>query len=169
MIKLLHKISDISSKASEVISVILLLLMIIITCYQVFLRYALNSPTSWSAELSLIFLAWFGYLGIALGIKDRSHLSIDFLYNKMNQKYKNILDTFFYICIVIFSCMMIINGHLLATVTIPQKLPATGISKALVYLTLVVAGILMIIYSIQNIINIFTESNKLKIKNSRKE
>ena len=164
---IIKKISDISAKIAEYVSVILLLLMITITCSQVFLRYVLNSPTSWSEEVSLIFLIWFGYLGIALGIKERKHLSIDFLYDKFSQKFKNVVDAFFYICIILFSLMMIVHGKLLVSVTIPQKLPATGMSKALLYSTLIVAGILMIIYSIRNIIEIYfpeintkTEENK---------
>ena len=153
--KLLIKTSEISSRIIEVISVVLLVLMIVITCYQVFLRYVFNSPTSWSGELAIIFLIWFGYLGIALGVKEKGHISIDFIYNKLNLTYRKCLDLFFYVCMIIFSIMMIVNGKLLFSVTTMQKLPATGLSKALLYLTLIVTGILMILYSVQNILEIF--------------
>ena len=153
--KLLTKTSELSSRVIEIISVILLVLMIVTTCYQVFLRYVFNSPTSWSGEIAIIFLIWFGYLGIALGIKEKGHISIDFIYDKLNPTYKKCLDLFFYICMIIFSVMMITNGKLLFSVTTMQKLPATGLSKALLYLTLIVTGILMILYSVQNILEIF--------------
>ena len=153
--KFLFKISEATAKIIEIISVVLLILMVITTCYQVVLRYVFNNPTSWSGELAIIFLIWFGYLGIALAVKEREHISIDLLYDKLNPVYRKSLDTVFYICLVIFSVLMIYNGKLLCGVTITQKLPATGLSKAILYFTLVVAGILIILYSVQNILKIF--------------
>ena len=153
--KLLIKTSEISSRIIEIVSVILLVLMIVTTCYQVVLRYVFNNPTSWSGEIAIIFLIWFGYLGIALGVKERGHISIDIIYSKLNSTYKKCLDLFFYVCMIIFSIMMITNGKLLFSVTTMQKLPATGLSKALLYLTLIVTGILIILYSVQNILEIF--------------
>ena len=153
--KLLTKTSEISSKIIEIVSVILLVLMIVTTCYQVFLRYLFNSPTSWSGEIAIIFLIWFGYLGMAIGVKEKGHISIDFLYDKLNPTYRKCLDLFYYVCMIIFSVMMIVNGKLLFSVTTMQKLPATGFSKALLYLTLIVTGILIILYSLQNMLEIF--------------
>jgi TRAP-type transport system small permease protein len=162
--KLLIKTSELSARIIEVISVVLLVLMIATTCYQVFLRYLFNSPTSWSAEVAVIFLIWFGYLGIALGIKEKGHISIDFIYNKLSPVHKKCLDLFFYICMIIFSVMMIGNGKLLFSVTTMQKMPATGLSKALLYLTLIVTGVLMILYSVQNILEVFFPLRDMKKK-----
>ncbi len=163
--RLLYKTSNITAKVIEVISIVLLVLMVITTCYQVILRYLFNNPTSWSGELAIIFLIWFGYLGIALAVKERGHISIDLLYDKLKPIYRNILDIFFYICLIIFSVLMIYNGKLLCSVTITQKLPATGLSKAILYFTLIIAGILIILYSIQNILRIFqsTETNSKRV------
>ena len=158
--KLLELIVEISSKMVEIISVVLLLLMIVITCLQVFLRYVLNNPTSWSGEVAIILLIWLGYLGIALGIKDKEHISIDYLYAKLNEKYRKALDCFFYVAVILFSILMIVNGRLLVGVTTMQKLPATGLSKAILYSALIVSGVLMILYSFRNICTIYLSKQK---------
>src|SRR5262245_8261648 len=57
---------------------LLLLAIVLITIWQVFSRYVLNSPLSWSDEVAQLLLVWAAFLGAAVGIKRNSHLKIDF-------------------------------------------------------------------------------------------
>lgn len=129
---------------------VLLVLMILIISYQVFLRFVLNNPTSWSEELSIILLIWFGNLGISLGIRERKHISIDYLYNKFNPGTQKFLDVSYYVLLIIFSILMISEGLTILKVAQFQRMPATGITRSVFYMSLVVCGFLNIIYSIEN-------------------
>lgn len=50
---------------------------------QVFLRYALNSPTSWSEEFATLCFVWCVMLVIPLGIRHQEHIAMEFLVNRV--------------------------------------------------------------------------------------
>jgi len=67
------------NRLAALICHLLLVAITAVTVAQVFLRFALNSPTSWSEEIALLFLIWFGLLAVAVGIRRHEHVAITFL------------------------------------------------------------------------------------------
>lgn len=50
---------------------------------QVFFRYVLNSPLTWSEELSRLAFTWMLFLGLCLAEKDNIHIAVDFFVDRM--------------------------------------------------------------------------------------
>ena len=62
-------------KAFEELSKILLLIMIVIVCFQVFARKLFSYTPTWSLDITIFLLIWFSFLGIAMGFRERIHLA----------------------------------------------------------------------------------------------
>ena len=58
---------------------VLLVLMTILIFSNVFCRYLLNFSIAWADEVSLIFLIWFVFIALAIGVRTRKMASIDFI------------------------------------------------------------------------------------------
>lgn len=55
------------------------LVMVVLTCWQVFTRYILGSPSSWSEELVSYMFAWMSLLGASIVTSERGHMNIPIL------------------------------------------------------------------------------------------
>lgn len=63
----------------DAILIAIFLAMLFLNLLQVFYRYALNSPLSWSEELSRYLLIWSVFFGIGAVTRDDAHIVIDFI------------------------------------------------------------------------------------------
>jgi TRAP-type mannitol/chloroaromatic compound transport system permease small subunit len=68
-------------------------------CYEVFARYMLGRPTSWSYEVSYMLMAAIFLLGAAYTLAEGGHIRIDFLYVKFSPRRQAIVDLIGYIII----------------------------------------------------------------------
>ena len=57
-------------------------IIFIIICTSVFTRYLLNFVPSWSEEIPRYLLVWISYLGTALAVNYKEHISLDFFFNR---------------------------------------------------------------------------------------
>jgi TRAP-type mannitol/chloroaromatic compound transport system permease small subunit len=73
----------------------------IVMTYEVLARFILNLPTFWAYELSYMFTGAHFALGIAMVTRRGEHIRIDFLYARMSDRTKAILDF-----VVLLFCMV---------------------------------------------------------------
>ncbi|CCN79585.1 putative TRAP-type C4-dicarboxylate transport system, small permease component [Vibrio nigripulchritudo SO65] len=129
----------------------LLELIVLITVTQVVLRYVFNKPTSWSEEVAMLFLVWYGMLSIAIGVRTHSHVAITYLRDRSPIIVGKGLDYFAYLCIALFSLILLMNAHTLVNIAGAQVLPASGLPKQLLYYSAVVGSVLTLINALANI------------------
>lgn len=130
----------------------LLVAITTVTVAQVFLRFVLNSPTSWSEEIALLFLIWFGLLAVAVGIRRHEHVAITWLRDQMPLPVALALDYAAQLAMAGFMFTVMYFGRDLIALTGVQVLPATGLPKSLLYFPAIVGGLLGIINAIANVI-----------------
>lgn len=70
-------------KALFAVAALALSAMTAVILLQVFLRYALNSPTSWSEEFATLCFVWCVMLVIPLGVRHQEHIAMEFLVNRI--------------------------------------------------------------------------------------
>ncbi len=117
-----------------------LIAMLGIMFSQVVLRYVFNSPTSWSEELTLLILIWFGYLSMALGFGHDYHIALQSFTRGWPPAALRGLQILSDILVLVIAALMIRYGSVLVDKTAPQAMPALGISKAILYLSLIASG-----------------------------
>lgn len=131
---------------------ILLLAITVVTVVQVFLRFVLDSPTSWSEEIALLFLIWFGLLAVAVGIRRHEHVAITFLRDLLPRGAALSLDYVAQLSMAGFMFIVMYYGQGLIALTGAQVLPASELPKSLLYLPATAGGLLGILNGLGNVI-----------------
>lgn len=156
------------NKSLEVLLIIIMGLLVLDVLWQVFSRFIMSEPSSFTDELARFLLIWISLLGGAYMLGKRLHLSIDLISNKLSPKTSIWLDSVVQIIILIFVVtVLIVGGSRLVFVTLylEQLSAALNVPLGIVYSVLPLSGIIMIIYCIHFLID---NANKLKI-NSQNE
>jgi len=150
----------------KILSWVVISLMAVITVnvlWQVFSRFVLQNPSSFTEELARYMLIWIGILGASYVAGQKLHLAIDLLSTKLKGKPKSILEIFIQSCIFAFALfVMVIGGMRLVSITLQLKQisAALQIHLGYVYLVLPLSGLLMMFYSTYFVIE---ELNRIKL------
>ena len=128
--------------------------MVINVLWQVFSRYILKSPSSWTDELARFLLIWLGLLGAAYATGKKMHLAIDLLPMSLEGKKADRLNVVIQIIVLLFALFaMVLGGMRLVYITLilEQTSAAMSVPLWIVYLVIPISGILIVYYSILNI------------------
>lgn len=131
--------------------------------WQVFTRFIMQNPSSYTEELARYMLIWLGILGAAYVAGQKMHLAIDLLSTKLSGAKKSYLEIFIQLTVFVFSLsVMFIGGIRLVQITLSlnQISAALQIPLGYVYSVLPISGALMMFYSATYIID---EIKKLKV------
>lgn len=137
------------------------LIMTILTCWQVFTRYILGAPSSWSEELVSYLFAWMALLGASLVVGERGHMNIPIFVEKAGPSGQKWFRIFAEIVAVLFAGVILIYGGIEITeLAMAQMTSSLGVPVGVFYVVLPFSGILNIGYSILNIMELVTERKR---------
>lgn len=143
---------ELTNRVVEMLCSLLLVVMIFLVVIQVVFRYVLHAPISWSEEVAIFMLIWFGLLSVATAVYRHEHIAISAIYDHLSKKWQYILSIAVQLLILVFSLNIMLNSTLLVSLVGTEILPASGILRSYLYLAPLVAGALMVINSIANIL-----------------
>ncbi|OEF27381.1 TRAP transporter small permease [Vibrio rumoiensis] len=130
-----------------------LIALVVTVTWQVFSRYVLNDPSSFTDELSRYLMIWLGLLGASYLFGKRGHLAITLLADNIPNKMNIALQLFINLLILSFVFLaMFKGGSALIGRTMQQLSPALQIPMAYVYFILPLSGALIILYVLLNIL-----------------
>ena len=133
-----------------VVLVVLMSVLVVDVLWQVFSRYVLNDPSSFTEELARFLLIWVGLLGASYAAGQRMHLAVDILPNKVQGARRNQLAMFILACTILFAvAVMVVGGVRLVWVTLflGQTAAALQMPLGYVYLVLPLSGSLIALYA----------------------
>lgn len=129
--------------------VILMTAMVLNVLWQVFSRYVLGTPSSFTDELARYLMIWLGVLGAAFVAGKNGHVAIDVLPRRTNPGTQRRLRQTVN-CIILLFCFfgLVIGGGRLVYVTyvLEQYSPALRLPLAYVYLVIPLSGLIVIYY-----------------------
>jgi len=131
--------------------VIIFILMVIISFLQVFFRYVLNSPLFASEEIARLLGVWLTFLGSALAIRYREHISVDIVYLRVPDRLKKIFNLLSNIILVIFHIFLIIEGTKLSFMFHKFESHALRFSMSFFFSALPITALLIVIFLAQAI------------------
>ena len=142
----------------------LLVLTLCITGLHVFFRCVLNNPLIWSEEASLLLLIWFGFFSISNELFLEDHIAIVMFYEKLPKKAQQLLDIIRHLILGVFCIIMTYYLVVITNSIAGNTLPVSGLPKILMYIPVIIASILMSLYSIILLIR-----TGLEIKETRRK
>lgn len=143
---------DIRDKLNRVLEVILIMLlgvMVLNVSWQVFSRYVLANPSSFTDELARYLMIWLGVMGTAYVSGKRLHVSIDFFPSQLNLSLQKTMQKIIISIIILATFLIFIFGGsrlVFLTYILGQKSAALQIPLYIVYLCIPLSGACIIFY-----------------------
>jgi len=122
--------------------------------WQVFTRFVLSNPSSYTEELARYLLIWIGLIGAAYASGRRMHLAIDLLPRVLSGRAHIALQITIRVIIALFAVGVLTYGGfqlVRLTLTLGQTSSALRIPMGWVYAALPISGVLIAWFSVRDI------------------
>ncbi len=135
------------------------LAMVFLTCWQVFTRYILQNPSSWSEELVSYLFAWMSLLGASIVVGERGHMNIPIVVERMSDRWRKVFAIFSELVAGAFAAVILVFGGIqITSLAMGQMTSSLGLPIGVFYIILPISGFINIIYTVLNIVDIATDS-----------
>lgn len=140
------------SKVSLMLAVAGLIAIVVCVQYQVVGRYVFNDTPTWAEALSLLLVLYVTALGVAVGVRDAGHIGLESMAAMLPEKMRLKLEILIHLCVGVFGVLMVQNGYLWTALKWNDKKPMLSIPSGMDFLPLVIAGVLIVLFSIEHIV-----------------
>lgn len=149
----MEKVKNVLDKIISTVCVVFFIAMVLLTTYQVITRYFFKSPSSVSEVLTRYLFVWLILLSATYVFGQRDHICINALKNKFDGLSLKIVNIFGECVVIAFSVLVLIyGGASITSINMVQYDSILKIPTGLVYSIIPVSGVLIVFYSILNII-----------------
>ena len=146
----------------KIVVALLLVAAIVNLLIGVFLRYVMIEVTdwldvdpirfTWVEEVGEMMLAWLTLVGAAIGVRERSHFTLHVLTHHFSPRTQAVIERGHHVLIAILGGIAAWYGWKLCLLNRTLATPGLEINLALLYASVVVGGILLVIYAISMIV-----------------
>lgn len=148
------------TKVLEKTLVFLMWVMVIAVVWQVFTRFVINNPSTFTDELSRYLMQWVGILGGAYVYALKRHLAIEVLITKLSARKQCLLTILISIIVLIFSFTVLVYGGMNVvetTLKFNQVSPSliifgSNLPMGYIYLSAPISGIIISICAVDDIV-----------------
>ena len=124
----------------------------------VFLRYVMTWISAqfdlpsirffWVEEIGEYSLAWLTFIGAAIGIRRGTHFAVQIVTERLSPRLRRAIATGHYVLLVGFGALLAIYGWQVSELNSQSYSPALDLNLRWLYLSAVVGGILIVVYSL---------------------
>ena len=146
MMKYLKLILD---KFLEVLLMVSVAVLVVDVLWQVFTRFIMGKPSSWTEELATFLLIWVSLLGAAVALGRGAHLGIDYFTHKLSERDRIQIELFVFAVVSLFSFLVMVIGGIglvKQTLALAQISVALHIPMGYVYLAIPISGAFLVLY-----------------------
>lgn len=150
----MKKVRQFIEKGIAVTLIILMAANVLNVLWQIFTRFVIRHPSSFSEELARYLLVWVGVLGGAYAVGKKIHLAIDILPTHLKGRSQLALGIVIQFCILLFAVFVLVVGGLRLvnlTLTLNQISAALRIKLGYVYSVLPISGCLIAYFALDEI------------------
>lgn len=150
---LLTTVNRYAAQAGMALCIVGLFAIIAVVGLQVFGRYVLNDSPTWAENLALVLILYVTLIGAAVGVRESGHLGFDLLLEMLPASPRRWFQVLIQALVALFGVAMIYNGWVLGESVAGYKMPNLQLSEAVRYVPLVVSGVLIVSFSIEQIVS----------------
>ncbi len=140
------------SKAALALAVVGLLGLVLCVQYQVIGRYVFNDTPTWAEALALLLVLFVTAFGVAVGVRDAGHIGLDSVIVLLPEALRLKVEMLVHALVALFGGLMVHSGWRWATLKWDEKKPMLGVPEGLDYVPLIIAGALIVLFSIEHIV-----------------
>ena len=140
------------SKAALVLAVCGLIALILCVQFQVVGRYIFNDTPTWAEALAMLLVLFVTAFGVAVGVRDAGHIGLESIIVLLPAKLREKIEVLVHALVAVFGALMLHSGWRWATLKWDEKKPMLGVPEGIDYVPLVIAGALIVLFSIEHIV-----------------
>src|SRR5687767_13052201 len=118
--------------------------MVLNVLWQVFTRFVLRDPSSFTEETARYMMIWVGLLGSAYAVGKKSHLALDLLTARLQGRAKRASEAFIQLCVLLFALGVMVGGGgrlVWIQLSLGQQSAAMQVKLGYIYLAVPLAGV----------------------------
>jgi TRAP-type transport system small permease protein len=146
------KICATLSKICLVLAVIGLIGVILCVQWQVIGRYVFNDTPTWAEALALLLVLFVTAFGVAVGVRDAGHIGLESMVSLLPDKWRHRIEVLIHLLVGSFGGLMVFGGWQWMVAKWGEKKPMLPVPDGIDYLPVVIAGALIVLFSIEHII-----------------
>lgn len=147
------------------VSVVIMIVMVLLTLWQVFARYVLNNPSGFSEVLTRFLFVWLVVITATYVFGQKDHMAITYVKDKFSEKNQKILNIAIECITIIFaSTVMIYGGSIITKMQMSQTDATLLIPTGYIYSIIPICGVVIVIYCILNILEYINIKKKECVK-----
>lgn len=123
----------------------LIIMLLMVGFWQVFARFVLSAPPTWSEELMIYTSEWMVFLGAAIGLRMRAHISVDILEHKLRGRVRASTRCLKPIATATFLLVLLWQGVYFAVAGLDQSTGSLGGTMFMPFLAVPAGAVLMLI------------------------
>ena len=140
------------SKISLELAVLGLIAVILCVQWQVIGRYVLNDTPTWAEALAMLIVLFVTAFGLAVGVRDAGHIGLESLVVLLPEPWQRKIELLIHFLVGVFGFLMTQGGWLWAAAKWGEKKPMLPVPDGIDYVPLVIAGALIVLFSIEHIV-----------------
>ena len=151
------KLREKIDKILGMVLAVLMAVMVVNVLWQVFTRYVVGVPSSFTDELARYLLIWIGILGAAYVSGKKMHIAIDLVPSRLTPRARARLSVFVNLIVILFAVTVLVLGGarlVYITLLLEQNSPALQIPLGGVYTIIPISGLLVVYYKISDLLNV---------------
>lgn len=90
--------------------IVLMVVLVVDVLWQVFMRFVLRDPSSYTEELARFLLIWLGLLGGSYAAGQHLHLAVDLLPGRLQGRRRQVLELIIELCTLGFAHLLMVGG-----------------------------------------------------------
>jgi TRAP-type transport system small permease protein len=149
-----HKLCQFLSTTCMRLGIAGLVLLIACVTWQVFGRYVLNNTPTWAETLALVLVLYVTMFGVAVGVRDAGHIGLESLLVLASDKVRTRMEYLIHALVLVFGAFMFWQCLELARSVWAYALPTLPISEGWRYVPACIAGVLIVMFSLEHIFNL---------------
>ena len=151
------------NKILTTLSGIAMLALMMLVVVQVFMRYILLSPLSWSEEISRVIVVWFSMIGTYVAVRQGKHLHIEAIRKWTGKRGAQIGFILEQLIVLIFIGFLVRYGieYCRLSLKLHQKFASIHIPKVYVYCTFPIIGTLIGVRTVRDLVTFIVRKGQL--------
>jgi TRAP-type C4-dicarboxylate transport system permease small subunit len=130
---------------------LLMAAMVVNVLWQVFTRFILGRPSSFTEETARYMMIWVGFLGSAYAVGTKSHLALDLITARLHGGRKRASELLIHVVVLVFALVVLVGGGgrlVWIQLSLGQLSAALQVKLGYICLVVPLAGIFVAIYSL---------------------
>lgn len=142
------------AKLSLMLAIVGLLAVVLSVQWQVFGRYILNDTPTWAEAMALLLVLFVTAFGLAVGVRDAGHIGLESMVALLPETWRRRIELVIHVLVGSFGVFMTLSGWQWASAKWGEKKPMLPVPDGIDYVPLVIAGVLIVLFSIEHFVAI---------------